>query len=295
MAQISTATMDNKMTQPTQPDTRTGVILRPSLRARCWILTVNNWNQEDLKTMTLLTQKSTHWVIGKEGEGEGKTPHLQCYLKFKHARSFDALKKKIPKAHLEKARGNEQDNLAYCSKEGNFTTNIRKKLSIQEIADLVRAEYNDVKWREWQSDVLKIVDEDGRDTRKIHWIYEKTGNVGKSFLAKFLCLRPDTVISSGKMNDIFNQVNILMREEGYEPKLILCDIPRTCLQYLSYTAIECLKNGVIYSGKYEGGKCVFRSPKVICFANEPPQMEKLSKDRWCIYKILEGKLFKKVF
>ena len=67
----------------------------------------------------------------------------------------------------------------------------------------------------------------------------------------------------------------------------MLDIPRHQLDYVGYGALEQLKNGMIYSGKYEGGTCLFDNPHVIVFANEPPKIEKMSLDRWKIIDLNE--------
>lgn len=58
-------------------------------------------------------------VVGRE-VGESGTPHLQGYMQFRHPITFSALKRVLPKMHIERARGSGRDNLTYCSKEGDF-------------------------------------------------------------------------------------------------------------------------------------------------------------------------------
>lgn len=166
----------------------------------------------------------------------------------------------------------------------------KKKITRAELKELVRNEvYSNITWKPWQQEVVDLCSGPVHN-RKIYWYYERTGNVGKSFLAKFLCLQDGTIICSGKAADVFNQVNATI-ESGQRPTLVIVDCPRTCLDFLSYTAIECLKNGLLYSGKYEGGVCIFPVPTVICFANEAPKREKLSADRWSVSRIQDGEAF----
>ena len=49
--------------------------------------------------------------------------------------------------------------------------------------------------------------------------------------------------------------------------------------------LEQIKNGMIYSGKYEGGQCLFESPHIVIFANSKPEIENMSIDRWNIKEI----------
>jgi len=49
-----------------------------------------------------------------------------------------------------------------------------------------------------------------------------------------------------------------------------------------------LKDGVVFSGKYEGGARLFPPPHVIIFANFLPDFTKLSADRWVIRTLLNN-------
>ena len=224
--------------------------------------------------------------------GEKKTRHIQGYVRFKNQKDLSALKKLQPRAHFEGAKGSDDENHKYCSKEGDFRSNYTPKLTREDLLAMVAKSYESVIWKPWQRSVLDLLDS-CTNPRTIHWIYESTGNVGKTFLAKFLCLRPGTIICQGKSADVLNQVNVAI-DAGRRPQLILVDIPRVTLDYVSYNCLECLKNGLLYSGKYEGGVCIFPSPTVLCFANEMPQLHKMSIDRWDIHIIKDNQLFKKI-
>lgn len=257
----------------------------PSPRSRKWAFTLNNYTEDDEHKITSSLKDNWQWIIGKEVGAEG-TPHLQGFFQAPNAVSFAFLKKIMPRAHLEVAKGSVEQNFVYCSKEGNFTTNIdyKKKLTREDIIKMtIDAEYKDVVWKEWQQKVLDLIDSPV-DKRKIHWFHEPTGNVGKSFLAKWLAMKPDTIVCDGKKDNIFNQVNRML-DEGIIPKVILLDIPRTVEECINYTAIEMLKCGCIYAGKYEGGKCVFPIPHVIAFSNFVPNMSTMSADRWDVTEL----------
>jgi len=58
-------------------------------------------------------------IIGKE-VGEEGTAHLQGYVCFKKKLRFNAVKKLLPRAHLEVTRGTPQSAAEYCKKEGNY-------------------------------------------------------------------------------------------------------------------------------------------------------------------------------
>lgn len=263
-------------------------------RSRTWCFTINNYDNSVIVSLDSLVSGSQRFIYGFE-EGKSGTPHIQGYVQFKNQKRFTVLKKAIPTAHWEKAKGTPTDNFKYCSKDGNYKTNFAPKITRDDMKQMVAKTYENVIWHPWQRSVLDLVDAGPthRSDRIIYWVYEPTGNVGKSFLAKYLALRPGTVICEGRKADIFNQVNTTI-EGGVLPKFVLVDIPRVTLDFVSYTALECLKNGLLYSGKYEGGVCIFPSPVVLCFANEMPKLEKMSKDRWAIHIIKDNQLFQKL-
>ncbi len=84
----------------------------------------------------------------------------------------------------------------------------------------------------------------------------------------------------GKSTDIkYGVVEYLKKKDLY---LVCFDLVRSMESYVSYEAIEAVKNGIFYSGKYEGGMCIFNKPHVFIFANFIPEVRKLSVDRWDI-------------
>lgn len=271
------------MTQDDTKDTEGKGNTKLSPRSRAYCFTLNNYNSNIFDTLTQLFSKECQFIFGKE-KGSKDTPHIQGYIKYKNARSFNSIKKKIPKAHIEKAKGTLKQNYDYCSKEKNFITNIDFRSKIQIIKDdVLKEEYTDVVWKPWQQQIiddLKIK----ADSRKILWYWEEIGNIGKSYLVKYLALTQDVIIAEGKKDNIFNQINNLYIK-GIQPRLIILDIPRSSLDYINYSAIEQIKNGCIYSGKYEGGQCIFNRPHIIIFANEPPKKREMSIDKWDIREL----------
>lgn len=256
-------------------------------RARRWCLTANNPTDSTMSQLSHLKAKTEYWIFAKE-TGESGTPHIQGYFEAKNQMRLSTLKKIIPGAHFEVAKGNRKQNYDYCAKDGDFESNIEKKWSLEELKNLVRAEYKDVVWRPWQKDVLELI-AGGISARTIYWIWEPTGNTGKSYLAKYLLLESSTILASGKGSDILHGVSRAI-EDGRLPRLIIIDVPRVSTQYVSYQAIELLKNGCAFSGKYESATLVFPHPHVICFANSPPIRGNMSNDRWAVYKVVENEL-----
>lgn len=264
----------------------------PGPRSRQWCLTLNNWTEQEKSRLSHLSTRSKWWIIAKE-VGENGTPHLQCFFQFKNQVRFSTIKKACPRGHWEKARGTMRQNFAYCSKDNDYESNIIPKLSSDDLKNLVRSEYKDVHWRPWQKDVIDLIDAPV-DSRTIFWIYESTGNTGKSFLAKYLVLEHSAVLVQGKGTDILHAVAKTI-ESGVLPRLIIFDVPRVSQDFISYQALESLKNGCASSGKYEGCQILIPHPHILCFSNSMPKLEKLSRDRWVIYVIKDNQLYEKLF
>lgn len=64
----------------------------------------------------------------------------------------------------------------------------------------------------------------------------------------------------------------------------IMNVPRST-ENISYKAIESVKDGCITSAKYESCTLIFNRPHMWVFSNEKPVMNKISKDRWCIWSI----------
>lgn len=84
-------------------------------RSRSWCLTISNYTEDDIARVKGLKYK--YIIIGDEIAPETETPHLQIYVNMKDATPFKTLKKKVPRAHIEVAKGNAEQNKIYCSKE----------------------------------------------------------------------------------------------------------------------------------------------------------------------------------
>lgn len=263
------------MRQNETNETEGGNTKTPSIERRRWSITVNNYTIEEYETMRQYFEQNKVWVIGKE-IGEEGTPHLQCYLEKKTR--FSSLQKIGPRWHIEFCKGNKKQNIDYCTKDGDYIGNGIPKNVKQEILE----QYKDIIWKPWQQEIIDIC-ESKPDDRTIHWYYERKGNVGKSFLVRYLYNKYDCIIGNGKMADVLNNVNNIVNIECKEFKLLFLDIPRSSLGYINYGVIEKLKDKLVYSGKYEGGTInLIDNIHIICFANEKPNEDMMSIDRWNI-------------
>lgn len=255
----------------------------PKIRARAWCLTINNPQENEIDTI-IQSGLTGEYIFGLE-IGEEKTEHIQGYIKYKNPVSFIQMKKRFPRAHIEKAKGSVKQNWEYCSKEGKYKSNIDLRTPQERLIEsILKQEYNLVRWKPWQEKILSQIRE-LPDKRKIHWYWESTGNIGKSYLCKYMAIKHNVIIADGKKSDIFHSIFKIINEEKKVPEAILLDIPRTNENFINYGVLEQIKNGCIYSGKYEGGMCIYPIPHLFVFANFEPDKSKMSSDRWDITEL----------
>lgn len=271
------------MAHLTQSDTSSR---NTNFKTRCYAFTWNNYKTEDINTIINDFGTVAQYIFGEE-VGESGTPHLQGAVNFKNARSFDALHKKYPKVHWEACR-NWFASKNYCSKDGKTYTNIEEEKSEPTLDDqyssFMEEEYKGVVWKPWQKRVIDII-EGKVDRRRVHWFWEPIGNTGKSFLTRYIEWKYPTIIVNGKQGDVFNGIKMFLETKKKYPNPVIIDIPRVNENYVCYGTMEKIKDGLFYSGKYEGGAIRLLPCHLLVFANFRPDTSKMSRDRWDIYEI----------
>lgn len=92
-------------------------------RQRRWCFTYNNYpGGLDLQQLfDGATDRVFRYVVGKE-VSQSSTPHLQGYVEFRNPLSFVGVRKLLPSAHWEVAKGDAASNYKYCTKDGSFFT-----------------------------------------------------------------------------------------------------------------------------------------------------------------------------
>nr|QKV51184.1 putative replication associated protein [Crucivirus sp.] len=136
----------------------------------------------------------------------------------------------------------------------------------------------------WQEVLLSEVAK-GPDKRTIHWFWEHKGNAGKSDMCKHLAFQHGfQPLMNGTTKDLAC---------AWKCGSVCFDYARdTECKELNYSVLEAIKNKYLFSSKYDSQTKQSESFKdvfVVCFANEPPDVRKLSADRWKIYRIEDGK------
>lgn len=157
-------------------------------------------------------------------------------------------------------------------------------------------------FKEWQKDIIKVIREPA-DDRTVFWFWSEAGKIGKSTFCKYLYDNYNgeggnvVVFDSMKKSDVyFTFAGGKNPSIDYlPPKIVIFDLPRARLKSddFDWSTIEGLKNGLIFSGKYECRGFRFTPPHIICFSNREPNVNKLSEDRWIIENIDEPRKISK--
>lgn len=70
-----------------------------------------------------MSDDAVYVIAGFEKGSKKQRDHIQGYVYFTNAKSLARVKKYLPRAHLEIAKGTPKQNIEYCSKEGSVWTN----------------------------------------------------------------------------------------------------------------------------------------------------------------------------
>lgn len=247
------------------------------VRGRAWFLTWNNYTKDnkDCLLKWLNSRKKCKYAIQEEC-GDSGTIHLQGCFHTGNDVKFSFLQKMFYGCHFERAR-NINACVQYCTKELSRDGEVYVKgFNIpRKIKDPLEGKdlYG------WQKAVLDLIQAEP-DDRTVYWFWDPVGCKGKTVLAKHICLNNpgEAIYVSGNYGDIAFAINEHVR-------IVIWNLPRGNNRAISYKALESVKDGILFSGKYESGMKIFNPPHVIVFANEEPDYSKLSEDRWVVKKI----------
>lgn len=300
-----------------------GQVHSPPVRkayAKNWCFTLNNYTPEDVEQLSKMVDEAPHCVyvlFGKE-VGESGTPHLQGFLSFSAQRRPNQVSACFSaNPHLEVAR-NVGKSISYCKKDGDFLEfgtcpsgpGVRSDLDAfkdavkQGTLDLkrIREEHSEVYAKytrfclefvqdhypvkdctdhelfDWQKDVKKLLDGEP-DPRQIVFLVDEIGNSGKTWFAHWYTQKNQLsqVLLPGKKADMAYALDSTIR-------VLFVDAPRSKQgDFIQYDFLEDVKNGYVFSTKYESRVKRLSAVHVVVNMNEEPDMGKLSRDR---YKII---------
>lgn len=290
------------------------------MSGKVWCFTLNNYVETELVSLreSLSKEEVRYAVFGKE-KGSEDTPHLQGYVSFRKVKRFNAVKRLVgERCHLERAKGNEEQNYNYCTKDGEYEefgerSTIGKRSDLEEFKEAVksgirnlkrlREEFSDVcakyprfvseyirdnvpeptlemhPLRDWQQDLYKKLTHEP-DDREVVFVVDYEGNKGKSWFAKYYCHLHDNafMMRPGKHADMAYML-------PPELRVLFLDCTRKQVEYMPYTFMEELKDGYVGSTKYES--CIKKYPKlhVVVLMNQDPDFSALSDDRYHVIKL----------
>lgn len=260
----------------------------PASRSRGWCFTWNNYSESQVEQLSSKIEglEVTWAIVGREVGKVNHTKHLQGALYFKSMKSLKQLKDMYgPTIHWETMKGNKEHQYVYCSKENDIVIQkgMEKFHSKQDNAWSIPNPLRDKIPRKWQQEVMDLV-MDEPEERKIHWYVDRQGGRGKSTIVKWLVVVMKAMVVCGKVEDIKYGLAKLMTDQKAPPKVICWELPRSN-HGISYTGLEQVKEGIFYNTKYECCTVTYPSPHVLVFANEVPEKEKLTLDRWIIHDL----------
>lgn len=234
-------------------------------------VTIPRWSisRDDLE-QRLKTNKAEKYVIGSETGSLTDYEHYQCRVVFKKPMTLQELKKISDVGHWSPTHVKDFE---YCEKEGDFIRSWDGPLR----------KFKDLKLLPWQGQAVADLLE--QSDRQVTVIVDTEGNHGKSWLGKYLeanGMCDYCPVNSGEAKDYVAYCL------GYKAKGYVFDIPRADTDKARtqmWKAIEQIKNGCLYDGRYSPNKVWIDPPKILVFANDEPPQWALSKDRWRIYHI----------
>lgn len=212
-----------------------------------------------------------NWTVAEE-VGAGGYEHYQCSIEFKSGKDWNHLKSVF--AGLGDITPAHKSDNQYEIKDGNYFTK----------SDTVLLPYADLNLYEWQKSVLREIEE--QNEREITVIIDEKGCNGKTWLTKYLevnhILKACPVMSE-KPEDYIAYCMAVQRS-GY-----CFDFPRAenvRSKRGLWSAVERIKDGQLYDGRYHVQETWIAPPKIVIFTNEPDiPLDALSKDRWRIFYI----------
>lgn len=256
----------------------------------------------------VLAQSQSRGVAQLE-EAETGQIHIQMYVEFEKRKRLLTLKREFGNTyHWEARKGPREKAIQYCVKS---ESRIGPVFSWCNYGEPLRLEYPSTppplrritmsEMRGWQR---TVIDEAGLEhpcehgDRTVTYVWSPFGRVGKSMFAVCMVDRHDQnwlLVSGGTANIAF-MIKTFM-ENAPSPELaylhgIVIDIPRCrtndeSVKTISAPAIESIKNGCVFSSKYDCAQLRFNTPHVVVMSNAEPPVNELSTDRWRVYQLDE--------
>ena len=139
---------------------------------------------------------------------------------------------------------------------------------------------------DWQREIEMEINREPDERIIFHYVDTKGGK-GKTFIQKNLKDKyPERIFQfiDGKAADVYHQLHKHQTRYGQAPNVIFYKITRyqySQENFINYSAIEDIKDGLVTSLKYDGGDVFFENnPHVYIFSNQSLEYCHMSFDRW---------------
>lgn len=267
-------------------------------QASRYCFTINNYAEGDIIQVDELSilPNCVYLIYGKE-TGENGNPHLQGFFILKAPQRFSWVKRRLPRAHIEAARGTSESAALYCKKEGDFKEIGVFPANKGKRTDLDKA----ILWAD------KFIAENGRPP-SFNELAIHQPNIATKFPRFINVVRaraPTAVLQEGQVNQWQNALEERLNGPADDRKILFysdpegskgkswfqryyytkypgrsqlftfgkrddtaymidesCyvfffNIPRTAMEHLNYHLLEQIKDRVVQSNKYESRVKVF--------------------------------------
>lgn len=254
-----------------------------------WFFTWNNYPSDALETLELTFKTNAVKYVWQEETGENGTPHIQGCLRLKKRGRWSEFG--LPKTIHWEACLDFENACLYCSKQETRSGRCVRFGFPAELQLIETLRPFQATLRDWSQTVP--------NDRKIVWIADERGNMGKTKFCKYMAALHGAVIATGGKTADIAQILAGMAESGRDlnsPFTFILNVPRDMpARHVKYRALEGVKDGLLTSPKYESQTLIFNSPHVWVFANEMPEMTTLTDDRWEVYKITQNYDLERVY
>lgn len=268
--------------------------------------------------------EACYLVYGYERAPSTGTPHLQGYISFAPGKKrLQWIRKKMNyRGHWWVAYRSAEENRAYAMKDGDWrefgrmpkTSTKGKRNDLEAFKDAVKSGvHNMAQLREehaavcakfpgyvssyvndrvslgirvpsyqlyqWQADLhRKLIL--APHPRKITFVVDPVGNKGKTWYALYYCQLHDNaqVLVMGPQRDMAHVLNVTSR-------VVFVDCTRSKVELLNYDFLETVKNGYVFSPKYDSHIKRMLTPHLVVMMNQMPDMARLSPDRYDIVEL----------
>ena len=247
-----------------------------------------------------LTLNTKHWISAAQTGGRTRKPHYQIRLQTARQetavhiqRAFEQeltqhLKSSITHIYCEPTRDerSRRDIYRYASDIRTLARGYRVRSDMDGSlgADLKNSNPD---WRHWQVQLSHLLD--NLDARKILYVFDPVGGVGKTYWAKWRKIWSQT--------QYFTQLDPNQLQQGLQnlyvtgrlPHSVVIDLPRAIqnqpLLIAKYLGVaETASNGVLQDSRHEWKEAIMSGLHTCIIANYLPNPRNLSADRWMIVR-----------